>query len=71
MGLFLHLVCWTVCYFFPQPHHFIDNLGTNKAQVSFEKMYLNIGIIHYKPSHFPPLSFCLSVKYLPSYQREL
>lgn len=27
MGLFLH----PVCYFFFQPHHFIDNLGTNKA----------------------------------------
>lgn len=65
MGLFLH----PVRYYFFQPHHFIDSLGTNKAQVLFEKMYLNIGIIHYKPSHFLSLSFCLSVRYLPSYQR--
>lgn len=65
MGLVLH----PVCYYFFQPHHFIDSLGTNKAQVLFEKIYLNIGIIDYKPSHFLSLSFCLSVRYLPSYQR--
>lgn len=50
ISLLFYPVCWPDIYFFPKPHHFIDNLGTNNAQVLFEKMGPNVAIIHYKPT---------------------